>query len=82
MSLHLESKRDNPVANFLRATGTDFKEMTLDLTTSPETGINGKGHIFSLNYDSIRIDTIRLSLIQRENRLSYQGQICNNKRNP
>ena len=82
MSLHLESKRDNPVANFLRATGTDFKELTLDLTTSPETGINGKGHIFSLNYDSIRIDTIRLSLIQRENRLSYQGQICNNRRNP
>ena len=82
MNLHLESKRDNPVANLLRATGTDFKEMTLDLVTSPETGINGKGHIFALNYDSIQIDTIRLSLIQKGERLTYQGQVCNNKRNP
>ena len=82
MSLHLESKRDNPVANLLRATGTDFKELTLDLSTSPETGINGSGHLFSLNYDSIQIDTIRLSLKQKGERLTYQGQICNNKRNP
>ena len=82
MSFHIESKRDNPVANLLRATGTDFKELALDLTTSPETGVNGQGHIFSLNYDSIQIDTIRLSLIQKGERLTYQGQICNNKRNP
>ena len=82
MKVHLESKRNNPVANFLRATGTDFKELTLDLTTSPETGINGQGHIFSLNYDSIQIDTVRLSLIHKGDRLTYQGQICNNKKNP
>ena len=82
MKLHLESKRDNPVANFLRATGTDFKELMLDLTTSPETGINGQGHLFSLNYDSIQIDTVRLSFIQKDDRLTYQGQICNNKKNP
>ena len=48
MKLHLESKRENPVANFLRAIGIDFKEMSLDLTTSPETGINGASHIYSL----------------------------------
>jgi len=82
MSLHLESKRDNPVANFLRATGTNFKELMLDLTTSPETGINGQGHLFSLNYDSIQIDTVRLSFIQKGERLTYQGQISNNKKNP
>ena len=81
MSLHLESKRDNPFANFLRSTGTDFKELTLDLTTSPETGINGQGHLFSLNYDSLQIDTVRLSFIHKGERLTYQGQICNNKRN-
>ena len=82
MSLHLESKRDNPIAHMLRATGADFKELALDLTTSPETGINGQGHLFSLNYDSILIDTIRLSLIQKGERLTYQGQVCNNRKNP
>ena len=82
MKLHLESKRDNPVANFLRALDIDFKEMALDLTTSPETGINGTSHLYSLNYDSTRIDTVRLNLTQKGDRLSYQGQICNNKKNP
>ena len=82
LRLHLESKRDNPVANMLRAVGIDFKEMSLDVNTSAETGINGQGHLYSLNYDSIRIDTIHLSLIQKGERLTYQGQIRNNKRNP
>ena len=82
MKLHLESKRENPVANFLRALDIDFKEMALDLTTSPETGINGTSHLYSLNYDSTRIDTVRLNLTQKGDRLSYQGQICNNKKNP
>jgi len=82
MKLHLESKRENPVANFLRAIGIDFKELDLDLNTSPETGINGQSHIYSLNYDSTRIDTIRLSLIHKGDRLTYQGQVRNNRKNP
>ena len=82
VKLHLESKRENPVAHFLRAIGIDFKEMNLDLTTSPETGINGQSHIYSLNYDSTRIDTIRLSLKQKDERLTYQAQVRNNRKNP
>ena len=82
VKLHLESKRENPIANFLRAIGIDFKDMAVDLNTSPETGINGTSHIYSLVYDSTRIDTVRLNLTQKGERLSYQGQICNNKKNP
>ena len=82
MQLHLESKRENPVAHMLRAIGIDFKETIIDLTTSAETGINGQSHIYSLNYDSILIDTVRLNLTQKGDRLTYQGQVCNNKRNP
>ena len=82
VKLHLESKRENPIANFLRAIGIDFKELAADFTTSPETGINGQSHIYSLNYDSTRIDTIRLSFIQKEDRLTYQGQVRNNRKNP
>ena len=82
MKLHLESKRENPVSYMLMAMGIDFKEMMIDVNTSPETGINGTSHIYSLNYDSIRIDTVRLNLTQKGDRLTYQGQIRNNKRNP
>ena len=82
MKMHVESRRDNPIANLLRTSDVDFKELFVDLTTSPETGINGQSHFYSLNYDSIRIDTIRLSLTQKGDRLTYQGQIRNNRRNP
>ena len=82
MKLHVESRSGNPIANLLRTKNIHFKELLLDLNSSAETGVNGKMHLYSLNYDSTRIDTIRLSLVQKEDRLTYQGQVRNNRRNP
>ena len=82
MKLHVESKGDNPFANLLKTSDITFKELWLDMTTSPLTGINGQSHLYSLNYDSTRIDTIRLNLTQKGERLTYQGQVRNNRRNP
>ena len=82
MKLHVESKRDNPIANLLKTQEIDFKDLLVDLNMSPETGINGTSHLYSLNYDSTRIDTIHLNLTQKGKRLTYQAQIRNNRRNP
>ena len=82
MKIHVESKKENPIANLLRTSDIEFKEMLFDIDTSPVTGINGSGYVYSLNYDSTRIDTIRLSLKQKGERLTYQAQVRNNKRNP
>ena len=82
LKMHVESKHDNPIANLLKTRNIDFKELLVDMTTSPENGINGTSYLYSLNYDSTRIDTIRLNLTQKGERLTYQGQICNNKKNP
>ena len=82
MKLHVESKRDNPIANLLRTKNIDFKELFTDISTSPTTGINGQMRLYSLNYDSTLIDTIRLALTQRGDRLTYQGQVRNNRKNP
>ena len=82
MKLHLESKRENPLANLLKAMDIDFKEMMLDVNTSVATGINGQSYVYSLVYDSIRLDTIRFNLTQKGEKLTYQGQVRNNKRNP
>ncbi|SHK60981.1 translocation/assembly module TamB domain-containing protein [Xylanibacter ruminicola] len=82
MKVHIESKRDNPIANLMQVLDIQFKEMMLDVATSPQTGINGKSYLYSLIYDSTRIDTIRLNLTQKGDRLTYQGQVRNNKRNP
>ena len=82
MKIHVESKHDNPIATLLKTSDISFKELFFDLTTSPQSGINGKSYVYSLNYDSIRLDTIRLNLTQRGDRLTYQGQVRNNRRNP
>lgn len=82
MKLHVESKQDNPIANFLKTQEIDFKDLLLDLNTSPQTGINGSAHLYSLNYDSTRIDTIYLHLTHKGDRLTYQGQVRNNRKNP
>ena len=82
MKIHVESKNDNPIIDLLRTSDISFKELLIDVNTSPITGINGQSHLYSLNYDSTRIDTIRLNLTQKGERLSYQGQIRNNRRNP
>ena len=82
MRLHVESSRDNPVADLLRTKKVDFKNLYADIRTSAETGINGQMHLYSLVYDSTRIDTVRLALTQKGERLTYQAQVRNNRRNP
>jgi hypothetical protein len=79
----LESQRENPVATFLKASAdVDFKDMLFDLSTSVAEGVNGRGYIHSLTVSDIRLDTINFSLIQRKERLSFGGQVRNNKKNP
>ena len=80
--IYLTSGRNNPIANILRTKNIDFKELFVDLNTSAITGINGQAYLHSLNYDSTRIDTIKLNLTQKGDRLTYQGQVRNNRRNP
>ena len=83
MKMHLESQSENPIATILKSSAdVEFKEMLFDLSTSPVHGINGNGHLHSLNVGDVRIDTITFNLVQREERLSFNGQIRNNKKNP
>lgn len=81
--LYVTSGRNNPIVNIMQSSAaTYFKEMKIDLTTSPEKGINGGMHIFSLNADSTRLDTIRMTIKDGKNGTTFQGQVTNNRRNP
>jgi hypothetical protein len=83
MRMTVESKRENPVVTFLKASADiDFKDMLFNLSTSAAEGVNGRGFINSLMVSDIRIDTINFSLTQRQERLAFGGQIRNNKKNP
>ena len=81
--LYVTSGRDNPIANFLRtAADIDYRELKVDMTTSPLTGINGSAYLHGLIADSIRIDTVSFKLKDTDERLTFNGQIRNNRRNP
>ena len=83
MKVHVESKRDNPIANLLKSSqDMDFKDMLFDLSLSPETGVNGNGYVNSLTVGDMRLDTINFRLTERKDHLSFGGQVRNNKRNP
>ena len=80
--IYLSSGQTNPMAYILHTKGIDYKEILLDISMSPEKGINGESHLYSLSYDSTCIDTIALQLKQKGDRLTYSGQVTNNRKNP
>ena len=82
--LYISSGQNNPAANILKAAAnTEFKEMLVNITTSPVEGINGEAHILNLNADSTRIDSIFITLKDKPNHgLTFQGRVANNRRNP
>ncbi len=83
MKMHVESQRDNPVVTLLKSSAdVDFRELLFDISMSSTDGINGKGYLHSLTVSDIRLDTITFNLTQRKERLSFGGQVCNNKKNP
>ena len=83
MTLHADCRKDNLVSEFLKRAGNvDFKDLYVDLATSPATGINGRAYVHSLRYDSVLIDTVNLNLTQKGDKLTYQAQVRNNKKNP
>ena len=82
--LYISSGQNNPAADILKAAAnTEFKEMLVNITTSPVEGINGEAQILSLNADSTRIDSIFITLKDKPNHgLTFQGRVANNRRNP
>ncbi|MBO5155644.1 MAG: translocation/assembly module TamB domain-containing protein [Prevotella sp.] len=82
MRLRLESGDNNPVANFMRFKGLAFKETSFNMTSSPQDGLDGRGHIYSLVVDSMRIDTINFKVWQDAENVRLTAQVCNNKNNP
>ena len=82
--LYVSSQQGNPMANFLKAAANiDFKDLMVNITTSPEKGLNGEAHLLGLNADSTRIDSIFVTLIDKPNHgLTFQGRVANNRKNP
>lgn len=83
MRLRLISGNENPFANFLRMKGIDFEDLSLDMNSSPVTGLHGDLHLYSLVADSVKLDTINFHITQDSTtQIRFNGQVQNNKDNP
>ncbi len=83
MKLHVESKSDNPIVTFIKSSGdVSIRDLLFDVSSSPESGLNGQGYVHSLSLGDTRLDTITFRITQRPEFLSFGGQVRNNKKNP
>ena len=64
LCIQVKAGTDNPIYNFLSVNGFKYDDLFLDVDTSPEEGITGESHIYSLRTDSLQLDTIRLDMMQ------------------
>ena len=80
--IRLTSGKNNFIAKMLGRMGYGVKAVDMDMTSSPVAGLNGTLRIDSLIAAGMQLDTIRLALESDEDRMTYHGQIRNNKNNP
>jgi len=81
--LSLRTGANNLLATMLRQMGCSFGKAQMDFTFSPQTGLNGTGQIGSLvvTDDSIRLDSVALTLNSDDDKLRYKLRVANNARN-
>lgn len=63
--------RNNPVSDILHTRNIRFEDFYADFDSSPESGIIGNAHIYSMRYDTIRIDTAYLDIRQDYDRVVF-----------
>ena len=81
--LYITSKKGNPIAAILNVqAGITFDQLDIDLDASPLTGLNGQLNVLKLNTGSMQLDSIRMSLVEKEKGLTFNGYVANAKRNP
>lgn len=82
-TLQVTSGRDNSMAKILKSVSNiSFRDLSLNLTTSPENGANGQMEVYGLDIDSTLIDTVTVSLRDMGRGQTFQARVANNKKNP
>lgn len=75
--LKLVSGEGNLFSKLLEQQGYVFKTANIDLTSSPEKGINGNVIVDSLVYDDVHVDSLLVDLTTNDVGLSYDVQVLN-----
>ena len=77
----LRSGRNNLLSNLLAQDGYAFSQADINLTSSPQKGLNGYISVDSLVYNDIHIDSIRADLTSVDGQVNYKLSVANNPNN-
>lgn len=79
MNLKMTSGRENPIQNYLAVKGIGYKEMSIQMNTSPLEGINGKGYLRGLTVDSLLMDSVYFAFEQDSAGIHLNSGVKTNK---
>ena len=81
--LQLVSGQDNILTHLLRQQGYTFRTANIDMSSSPEEGVNGTASLGTLKLleDSITVDSLYLALTHDADQLNYGLKIINTPKN-
>lgn len=78
----LYSGKDNFVCGYAQRMGYMYREIRADITSSPESGLNGYAQADSLIINDMQLDKVRVELDTDSTGFKYKGQVKNEKTNP
>ncbi len=82
LRMDLTCGQKNPIGNMLRHTaGYSFRDLSFHLLASPEEGLNGNGHMHSLNTGAILLDSIYWKVRQEESGVALDARVANGPKN-
>lgn len=73
VNLLITAGKDNPLSNYLAAKGIKFKQLYMDLNSSPSEGIKVESYVYDFSRDSLMLDTIYVDIEQNLNGLDFIG---------
>ncbi len=82
VNMHFACGKSNPMSNILRyISGITFNELSLDLASTPQEGVNGHGHLNKLYTSAVGIDSISWYIRQDRNDVNILARVKNGPRN-
>lgn len=79
--LYLTTGKNNPLSRFIANAGYVFQDASIDIKSSPHTGLNGSVQLLELQKNTLVLDTVRFNIVSDSTQCSYNGQVRNNSDN-
>ena len=82
LAMHIQSGTRNPLARISSAMGYTYNQLHFDVDSDPDRGVDGLGHIYTMNTGAILIDTIQWNLQQdTANIVHFDARVKNGPKN-